>query len=316
MEGLRIVFQRLLIEGATRRVHALIARLHRYLIRAVLLFLLLLIVVEESALHRVPVINDCLHGVVLLVRVHQGIDFIVVRLVLHDLYLVLRRREVVRIVRLLPRLFESADNFLLLVRVSVRYAALILRFDYICSAFGGTLLLGGLLVAAVVRVVYLSICVRLSVFAFIVRVVVLAFQVRLVRLHIRRHVVRLQVVLVLHNKHVIVGDQVVRLIRNGIVKLIVEIVVAVVVLLGGLENILDLVFEFQVLLQLLLLVLVVHHLLVLDQLLSLVLLADRLVNHVSFVEKNFYPFVDIVVFEVSACHLALEVEATVLVIVL
>lgn len=66
MESLRVVLHRLLVEGAARRIHALVARLHRYLIRAELLLLLMLII-EEASLHRVSVVDDGLNRVVLLV---------------------------------------------------------------------------------------------------------------------------------------------------------------------------------------------------------------------------------------------------------
>ena len=121
-------------------------------------------------------------------------------------------------------------------------------------------------------------------------------------------------VLVLHHEHVIVRDQMVGLIRDGVVQLVVEVVVAGVVLLRRLEDVLDLRLELLLLLQLLLLVQLVHDLLVLDELLALVFLANCLVDHVSFVEEHIDAFVYIVVFEVGAGSLALVVAATVVVV--
>ena len=301
MEGLRVVLHGLLVEGAARRIHALVARLHRYLIRAELLLLLMLII-EEASLHRVPVVDDGLNRVVLLVRVHQWVDFVLVRLVLRDLDLVLRRGEVGSVLALLAGLLVGADDHLLLVVVCV------LRLYDVGGAFGGALLLGGLLLSAIVRVVYLPVTILLSI--LVLRGVVLALQVGLVRPHVGGHVMGLQVVLVLHHEHVIVRDQMVGLIRDGVVQLVVEVVVAGVVLLRRLEDVLDLRLKFF----LILLVQLVHDLLVLDELLALVFLANRLVDHVSFVEEHIDAFVYIVVFEVGAGSLALVVAATVVVV--
>lgn len=80
------------------------------------------------------------------------------------------------------------------------------------------------------RMINFAISVLFSIFVC-VGCVLLIFQVRLVGFHVGRDVVRLQMVLVLHDEHVIVGDQVVRLVRNRVVQLIVEIIVARIVLL-------------------------------------------------------------------------------------
>ena len=105
MESLGVVLHGLLVERATCRIHALIARLQRGdLVRAVLLLLLVLIV-EKPTLHRVPMVRDhCLDRVVLLVRIHQRVlHFMFVSLVVHHLHLVVRRGEVIGGLTLLTR---------------------------------------------------------------------------------------------------------------------------------------------------------------------------------------------------------------------
>lgn len=101
VERLRVVLHRLLVEGAAGWIHALVARLHRDLIAAVLL-LRLVLVVEEAALHRVPVVYHGLYRVILLVCMHQWVYLVLIRLILHDLHLVVRGSEVACVWTLLP----------------------------------------------------------------------------------------------------------------------------------------------------------------------------------------------------------------------
>lgn len=74
--------------------------------------------------------------------------------------------------------------------------------------------------------------------------------------------VGLQVILILHHEHVVISHQMIGLIRNRVIQLIIKVIVAVVVLLRRLQDVLDLGFEFQLFLQLLLLVHLVHYLLI------------------------------------------------------
>ena len=70
MECLCIILQRLLVEGPTLGIHALIACFHGGdLIRAELFFLLILIVVESS-LHGVSMSNHRLYRVILSIGIH------------------------------------------------------------------------------------------------------------------------------------------------------------------------------------------------------------------------------------------------------
>lgn len=106
-----------------------------------------------------------------------------VRLVLRDLDLVLRRGEVGSVLALLAGLLVGADDHLLLVVVCV------LRLYDVGGAFGGALLLGRLLLSAIVCVVYLPVTILLSI--LVLRGVVLALQVGLVRPHVGGHVMGL-----------------------------------------------------------------------------------------------------------------------------
>lgn len=130
------------------------------------------------------------------------------------------------------------------------------------------------------RVVDFAVSVLLSIFVR-VRRVLLVFQVCFVCFHIGGDVMRLQVVLVLHDEHVVVGDQVVRLVRNRVVQLIVEVIVARIVLLRRLQNVLNLRLELLLFFYLLLLFYFVHRLLILYKLLPLVFLPYRLVDHAA-----------------------------------
>ena len=69
-------------------------------------------------------------------------------------------------------------------------------------------------------------------------------------------------ILILHHEHVVICHKMIGLIRNRVIQLIIKVIVAVVVLLRRLEDVLDLGFEFQLFLQLLLLVHLVHYLLI------------------------------------------------------
>ena len=80
------------------------------------------------------------------------------------------------------------------------------------------------------RVVNLTIAVLLAV--LVVGIVFLTFQIGLVGLHICCNMMRLQVVLIFHDKHVIICHQMICLIWNRIVQLIVILIIAVIVLLG------------------------------------------------------------------------------------
>lgn len=179
--------------------------------------------IEEAALHRVPVIGDSLARV-MLVGLHQGIYFVLVGLVLYDLNLIMRRGQVGIGLRLLPRLLVSTDHHRLLVIERV------LRLDDVrrCS-LRRALLLGCLLLPAVVGVVDLTIAILLSI--FVVRVIVLVLEVDLVGAHVCGDVMRLKVVFVLHDKHVLICYQMVRLIRHRVIQFVIKVVVAVVVLL-------------------------------------------------------------------------------------
>lgn len=161
--------------------------------------------------------------------------------------------------------------------------------------------------------VYLSIAVLLPV--FVVRIVFLAFKICLIGLHVCGHVMRLQMVLILHDEHIVISNQMASLIWNRVVQLIVEVVIAIVILLSRFENVLDLGFEFQLFLQLLLLVLIIHYLLVFDKFLSFILLPYCFINDISFIHEHLDPVMNIFVFKVSTSNLALKVKTAVLVVV-
>lgn len=80
-------------------------------------------------------VDHRLHGVVLLIGIHEWIQFVLVRLVLEHFHVVLRRGEVVDAEALHVRLLVIADHHLLLIVVVV------LRLDYVRVAFRGALLL-------------------------------------------------------------------------------------------------------------------------------------------------------------------------------
>lgn len=279
MKSLGIIFHGLLIKGASSRIHTLVARLHGYLIRAILIFLLLLIV-EEATLHGMAVVNYCLHRVILFISADQRIDLVFICLILDYLNLVMRRGKIGCVMSLLTRLFEIAHNLLLTI-VRIGNTTLILCFDDVCRPFRGALLLGSLLLSTIVRMVNLSISILLPI--FVVRIVFLTFQICLIRLHVSCNMMRLQMVLILHHKHVVVCYQVVSLIRNGVIELIVIIIIALVILLSRFENVFDLGFQFQLFLQLLLFVLVIHYLLIFDKLLSFIFLPNCFINNVPFI---------------------------------
>ena len=70
MESLGVVLQRLLVEGSTLRIHTLIARLHRGNLISAKLFFLLILIVVESSLNGVSMINHRFHRVILSIWIH------------------------------------------------------------------------------------------------------------------------------------------------------------------------------------------------------------------------------------------------------
>lgn len=114
MKSLGVIFHGLLIKGSSRRIHALVARLHRDLIGAILVLLLLLIV-EETTLHGMAVVDDCLDRVILLISVDERIDLIFICLILYYLALIITFTKISCSLSLLARLFKSTNDLLLLI---------------------------------------------------------------------------------------------------------------------------------------------------------------------------------------------------------
>ena len=110
-------------------------------------------------------VDHRLDGVVLLIGVHEWIQFVLVRLVLEHFHVVLRRGEVVDAEALHVRLFVIADHHLLLIVVVV------LRLDYVRVTFRGALLLRSLLLPTVMRMINFAISVLFSVFVLILLII-------------------------------------------------------------------------------------------------------------------------------------------------
>ena len=174
--------------------------------------------------------------------------------ILEHLDLVLGRRKVVHATQALNIgvLNIATDHHLVLLLLLRLHVVVILRLHNILVALGGALLLRSLLLPPVVRIIYLAVGSRLLALVLMRAVnivlrddgcygrvlvvaggaVFLALEVGLVGLHVGGDVVRLQVVLIFHDEHVVIGYQVVRLVRYRVIQLVVEVVVARVILLG------------------------------------------------------------------------------------